>query len=300
MNSKNENNSALMENTVSQLSGFERWLITKQWRLWVTMIVGGALLHYVPTKVFGSYWWMWSPAPSTTAGGDIVRQGIELFSGNILVTSWGLAHTTCLVSIIFLYMAIPTLFFTSWRQLKQSDLSSIGKKSFRRTFITFMISGAFTLSIVVFSWPVAIIAVRVSQSMSETQAKQANKDAITADLNQLGYKAREFYFIPVSLGGGGGRWRNILTTDGATHNLTFDDLHFTGPIIGQILGDLMPQSPNKFMLEPIASDTVLTIVGIGNEIGDNLKFLNKDGRVGRVQVTATVSPHSTKISEAEN
>ncbi|MGE5498442.1 MAG: hypothetical protein ACM3Q2_10245 [Syntrophothermus sp.] len=109
------------------------------------------------------------------------------------------------------------------------------------------------------------IAVVVGINMFSASSVEANKNALTSDLQNLGSMAQQFYRKPVELGGGGnsftgGTGWTIPTTLATTGNGTY---------------------------VPTVADQTVTIVGTGTETG-------ADGNP--VKVTATVTP--TKVTVA--
>jgi len=268
----------------------------KLWVLWLVLVFVGTLYWFAFVK------WEYlaelrglGVAPWLGAAGMVIRQGVNLFSGEIPDLSWQAAHLWTLLSVLITLLIAPALFLLNLRQLILDRLRN--SASAKRTITGFIVGGVLCSPIFGMAPFIAVRQVEVYQSMHRGQTSQANRDAVTADLHQLAYKARVFYFVPTNLGGGGHRWKNIQVVSGNTRDFSLDDLHYTGPILGKIWGDLMPQSPSKFILETTKDDTVLTISGIGKQMGNDVKFANKDSQVGRVQVTVTVTPHTQKTQE---
>ncbi len=107
------------------------------------------------------------------------------------------------------------------------------------------------------------IAIVVGINLASTSAQSANRDAVIADLNNIGAFAQQYYRKPTSLGGGG----NSFTG-------------FTIPPSLTITG-------NGSYTATVGA-TVVTIVGTGTETGN-------DGK-NKVKATAVVTPDNITVT----
>jgi hypothetical protein len=260
--------------------------------------MGGILILIIVNIVRDSFFeeikmgiFFWG-VPSSIAIGSIVSQGIELFSGDIPDLSWNNSQLVILISLLISFFVFPTLFFVNWRRFQLADNTLRESTHIRKTVIWLTI-GAMCVPLFCLTPPIEYVRLQVGQSVHRGAARDVNRDALVNDLVDVGMQAQAFYYIPTELGGGGKHWKNIQQSDGTVRDFSLNDVHYTRPVTAKIFEDFYPQSPNKFILESV-SDTMLSIVGIGNEIGNDEKFQNKDGRVGYVQATTTVTPHSTR------
>ncbi len=116
------------------------------------------------------------------------------------------------------------------------------------------------------------IAVAVGITMFQDNAVSANRDAVVNDLVNLAARAQQFYRRPVSLGGGQNSFAGLATNG-----------------ISKLVN--VPSSSTSWMnangtyIVQQASDSMVTLQGSGNEIGN-------DG-TGKVKVTMTVRATST-------
>mgnify|MGYP000224059278 CR=1 FL=1 len=107
------------------------------------------------------------------------------------------------------------------------------------------------------------IAIVVGIQLASTSAQNANRDAVIADLNNIGMYAQEYYRKPSSMGGGGNS--------------------FTGWTIPPSL----TKTGNGTYTATVGA-TVVTIVGTGNEKGN-------DG-TNKVKATAVVTATNITVT----
>jgi Tfp pilus assembly protein PilE len=107
------------------------------------------------------------------------------------------------------------------------------------------------------------IAIVVGIQLASTSAQSSNRDAVIADLNNIGAYAQQYYRKPTSMGGGGNSFTgwtippNLTKTGNGTYTAT-------------------------------VGATVVTIVGTGNETGN-------DG-TNKVKATAVVTPTNITVT----
>ena len=272
----------------------------KLWVQWVIIIVSGIALWTVLSQVqlpsVLENWPLLTSAVSwVVAAGVVISQGIELFSGSIPDLGWQSNYTAILVAILIPLLIAPTLLLLNFRRLILETVDDSWLPKRLKVVAGFIIGGALCVPLFAFSPYIAYVQVKVYQSMHQSLPIRTNKDALLSDLDDLAFQAQAFYFLPRDLGGGGRTWRNMPASEGTTRDFGLRDLHYTQPVLANILADIMPQSPNRFVVEPITNDTTLIIVGVGNEMGSDPNFVNKDGNKGRLQIRKTITPHSTDI-----
>ncbi len=107
------------------------------------------------------------------------------------------------------------------------------------------------------------IAIVVGINLASTSAQSANRDAVIADLNNIGAYAQQYYRKPSSMGGGGNS--------------------FTGWTIPPSL----TKTGNGTYTATVGA-TVVTLVGTGNEVGN-------DGK-NKVKATAVVTPTGITVT----
>ena len=138
--------------------------------------------------------------------------------------------------------------------------------------------GTQQILLIVLSVIIVGIAVAVGITMFNAQATNSNRQAVMSDMNNLASSALAFYKTPISHGGGGGGWGAL------------DDL-------GQWLGydyvtgtDTCTTGNGTFVISVTAD--VLTITGLGNEIGNDGSaevggYLEVTGQTSGVVATIT-------------
>ena len=112
------------------------------------------------------------------------------------------------------------------------------------------------------------IAVVVGINLFNANSVSANRDGVVSDLNNLGAMAQQHYKKPASMGGGANAFSNA---NGGT---------------AWTIPQQLDTTANGNYVPTVAAQSV-TIVGYGNEYGDN--------GTGKVQHTATISPTSITV-----
>ena len=144
--------------------------------------------------------------------------------------------------------------------------------------------GTQQILLIVLSVIIVGIAVAVGITMFSTQAENSNRTAITGDLQNFGASAMGFYKTPTGMAGGGGG------TPGFGTSLT-NAKTTVGRHMGFTAGGTLTNDNGTYTLG-WTSATVITIVGLGTEIGQN----GTSNVKATLTVTATAaSPLSTVI-----
>ena len=237
------------------------------WKIWAIML-GCAIAGATALAPFkgeatlfsrGSYFIFITPAWMIPASA-VITQGINLFSGNSVTTSWQSSDTVALSALLLAFLIAPTLLLLNFRKLILHRLQQFSLPE-KTTVAGFIIGGVLCLPMFATAPYAAYMQVKVSLHMHRVQTVEANEDATVADLQQIGLQARVFYFVPTAFGGGGHRWKNIPTQEGS-RDVTLEDLTIESPVTGKLYGNLFPQLPNRFVLEPTTEDTVLAIASV--------------------------------------
>lgn len=118
--------------------------------------------------------------------------------------------------------------------------------------------GTQQILLIVLSVIIVGIAVAVGITMFNAQATNSNRQAIMGDMNNLAASALAYYKTPSTHGGGGNAWG---TTDDVGQWLGYD-YETSGNAANTC------STGNGTYVLSIASD-VLTITGLGNEIGND-------------------------------
>lgn len=107
------------------------------------------------------------------------------------------------------------------------------------------------------------IAIVVGIQLASTSAQSGNRDAVIADLNNIGAYAQQYYRKPTTMGGGGNSFR------------------------GWTIPPSLTKTGNGTYTATVGA-TVVTIVGTGNEVGN-------DG-TKKVKATAVVTPTNISVT----
>jgi Tfp pilus assembly protein PilE len=127
------------------------------------------------------------------------------------------------------------------------------------------------------------IAVAVGINMFSSNAVDANRDAVTADLTQLASKAQQFYKKPVTMGGGGNDFNDFTLG-------TLDTLNANGGyrVSTSVPSTLVAAIPAGSIAIGSSAQTIY-IVGYGTEKGrDNTNLVMAYAAVTPSGITAAV------------
>ena len=132
--------------------------------------------------------------------------------------------------------------------------------------------GTQQILLIVLSVIIVGIAVAVGITMFNAQATNSNRQAVMSDMNNLASSALAYYKTPLSHGGGQASWGSDIDLLGQWLGYDYD----TGT-------NTCTTGNGEFVIS-VASD-VLTITGIGSEIGNN----GSDEVGGYLEVTGATS-----------
>ncbi len=189
---------------------FLRWMIS--------LTVVTLFLAFFGEYVFPTRPMQFTPVPWTMAGGIVIQQGLDLFSGNVLQPVPTDAKAAILIGLLMGFVLGPTLLFFSWRSLATGP-----KQSGLRPALIAFIMGAVLIATNSFgTFAVAIIHPYVAESMREAQALGENRDQVISGMWRVSMDAYQYRILPKSLNGGGGSYagyqvpaslRNIETNE---------------------------------------------------------------------------------------
>jgi len=128
------------------------------------------------------------------------------------------------------------------------------------------------------------IAVAVGINMFSSNAIDANRDAVTADLTQLAAKAQQFYKKPTTMGGGGNDF-NAFTL-GSLDATNANGAYEVGTTAPTVAVSAVPGTPTLAIGS--AAQTIY-IIGYGREKGrDNSNLVTAYATVTPANITAAV------------
>ncbi len=140
--------------------------------------------------------------------------------------------------------------------------------------------GTQQILMIVLSVIIVGIAVGVGITMFQNQAKNSNRQAVIADLNNFAAMAEAFYKVPASMGGGGNGNPGFQNSN---HELSY--------YLGFSSSDTTSNGNGEYKLSGFGQHTV-TITGTGTEIGN-------DGSTKlSANIALTADPTTGKITKA--
>lgn len=269
--------------------------------VWIAanIIVLGVLVYLVST-LLPKVGFAWPErailTPYISAGAVQVSESIDRFMGISKDRSVRLVHILLVLQTIFTYVVVPTLLVWGLRARSLWRQADVPRPHPFKIIAALALGGLYLLAFLFMATIGCYQHVQVAKNMIAASSISLNHDILSQELTVTGYQAQAFYFLPVRDGGGGGRWREI--TGSARASITLDDISNQKMLLAKIIeADLpeFPQKPNDFVMEVVKEDSLI-IWGIGNEPGTASEFRNKNGREGRVQLRADITPETVRIS----
>jgi len=143
-------------------------------------------------------------APWITAGGITIQNGLTEFSGGKLDLIPFSQRIYSLISILLIFVIMPTLFFLGWKKQYEEKIAKKDTKLLRASTISFVLGGIFVLYIAIPSINILIIKTKVDNQLRIANAIQTNKDRIIFELNNIAWRIYQYKALPYKLGGGNG------------------------------------------------------------------------------------------------
>lgn len=243
-----------------------KWL---PWALALSVVIAGIVL----TSNYGNWYFLapWNPAKTLVA-----TKSINEFAAGVPDTApyWNL-RLTALAVLLVTFIIGPSLWV--YAEIKNQARSSADALSKGVVWYVGVILVISSLQVV----PVTIIKGIVFHNTWEIAAQNKNKEELRSDLMKMGFEAVQYYYLPQRLGGTSGSFRAVSGQDGNWRPLELADL-----------SSYPSDTKNTYRIGKSASDSILTIHGIGYNRGPNPDFRNADGRRGKLQLTIEVDPRS--------
>jgi len=227
--------------------------------------------------------------PQILAAGMQIQLGIERFKGILPVQEWTNAQMELLAIILVSYLIMPPLFIWGWIERAAWRRERGSRKKLAAIIAALGLSGSVlggTLMIAMVGGPVA--HTRYSSILS-AQKFAASRDFLVAKTSEMVFKAQNFYYVPVELGGGGGRWKNIRNRP--QHELQVGDVTSELPRLRAMLENTFEIEGARWKMEVVREDS-LVIWGVGDWDSGSPVFKNADGRTGKQQVAVYVNPRT--------
>lgn len=174
---------------------FLRWLIS------LTIVT--LLFVFFSDYIFARHEVRFTPVPWTVAGGVVIEQGLDLFSGRQLVPISMENKISMLAGLLAAFVFGPALLFFSWRRLltgpKQSKLSP--------PLIGFVFGVIFLSISVLGTVASAIMAPQIATSMRKAQDLGENRDQVIGGMWRVSIDAYQYKILPKNYNGGGGSYQ---------------------------------------------------------------------------------------------
>jgi hypothetical protein len=199
----------------------------------------------------------------TQAIGISAVQSINVFSDGVAGTDpFWYERLTMLGSIILIFVAGPVL----W---------GMGSKSSDNVSQNIMWYAGVVLLLIGFihvSMGLTYQAIKADQW--ETAEQSRNKDQLRAELLTLNNRAMELYWLPIEQNG----------TSRDLSKISLQDLKQGTSF------------QNTYAIDKTASDSTLTIYGMGTKEGTNSAFKNVDGQRGKIQLAVQIKPQNLETN----
>ena len=174
---------------------FLRWLIS------LTIVT--LLFVFLGDYVFARDELRFTPVPWTIAGGVVIEQGLELFSGRQLGPISMAYRISMLAGLLAGFVFGPALLLFSWRRL----LTGPKRSMLSPPLIGFVFGVIFLSMCVLGTVAGAIMAPRVAASMRSAQDLGENRDQIIGGMWRVSIDAYQYKILPKNYNGGGGSYK---------------------------------------------------------------------------------------------
>lgn len=227
--------------------------------------------------------------PQILAAGMQIQLGIERFKGILPVEEWTNAQMGLLAVILVSYLIMPPLFVwgiierAAWRRERGS------RKKLAAIIAALGLSGPVLVGTLIIGIVGGPIAHERYSSILSVQKIGANRDFLIAETSEMIFKAQNFYHVPVELGGGGGRWKNIR--NGPQSELQLEDVTSELPRLRAMLENTFEIEGSRWKMEVVREDS-LVLWGVGEWDSGSPEFKNVDGQKGKQQVAVYANPRT--------
>jgi hypothetical protein len=165
------------------------------------------LVIYLGQFIPDSKYWF---APWFTAAGITIQNGLTEFSGGKLDLVPFSQRLYSLISILFIFIILPAIFFLGWKKQHEEKITKNDTKLLRASTISFVLGGIFLLYIAIPSINILIIKTKVDNQLRTANAIQTNKDRIIFELNNIAWRIYQYKALPHELDGGNGSFSEYI------------------------------------------------------------------------------------------
>jgi hypothetical protein len=260
----------------------------------VFLVVGGLSYWTLPAKSLRSPWssdsslesylkYISTWSPYLMAGGLRVSNGILAFSGKPPSEHWPFVHQTVLVGIEVCYILGPAILLWAFKARANWVAKKVTRPSPQLILPVIGICGFLVLFQLLIPTLGNLSSWRFWQKMKENDRKSRILEATSSSVASLALMARVLRASPEAPGGG--HWSH------SAGGITLEKMQSGLSSAKKGIWPDGVESPLHFIME-IESPDSMTVWGIADEEGEDTAriFVNKDGRSGRIQVHAGVTP----------
>jgi len=161
------------------------------------------------SRVFSRVPTLFTLFPAVFVSGITVDNGLQAFSGKTLASTNLALEIWTLVSILIVYVIIPTVFFFNWRRRRIENKSISTSPPLNLSSVSYALCMILITSIVVTAIMSSVVTHR---SLEHAQAIQSDRDEIIIDLVRISLGAYQYRLLPKELGGGQGTYLGFKLT----------------------------------------------------------------------------------------
>lgn len=170
--------------------------------------------------------------PWIVAAGQTIGNGMIAFSGAQLEPISTANNLMTLLSLVVVYIIVPTIFFFQWRARRLKKMENPAAPRQMPT-ISFLTSSLMLLYTIIPMLPVLITQPSRFENLKENEAVQWNRSHMMNDIINIAWSARQYRILPKELGGGEGSYKGYIVpnklrdTENATYAVSAADNEIT-------------------------------------------------------------------------
>lgn len=247
---------------------------------WLPWVVAGAAVVLIGFSItlFDLGWRSWlGIMPWEQAQNVDVMRAIHAFDEGLQDSApyWP-ERAKALAGLLIVFVLGPSLWiFSEVRNQEEGDPSADQLKKGAGWY-----AGVMTMIVgLLIVFPGTVVKGNYFQNTWESADKSRNIDELRSELLALGIEAAEWYYLTNRNDRSSG-FQALATGEGGESANALEALE-TYP----------HNTANSYISGPLESDSLITIYGIGYEVGPDPEFENANGDRGKIQVAVEVDPH---------
>lgn len=220
--------------------------------------------------------------PEAIAHRISVEYAIDEFQG-IQISDFSTRSRLYMLSAIVLnFVLAPLGFLLCWKNIvahtsSKQEGESKSEHHWLRT-LTLIVSGILLAHVLIINVVAAVVGSAFFRTMQRDNAADGNRSLVVYELIDVGFKASQYYFLPLELGGGG---------------LSFRSHHETAKEPWVSLSELdVPEatSAGSYTIKKVENDTIMLLRGVG-------KFRLSDGTYPEYEIRMTPSSSARALTK---